>query len=139
MSTPCPCYSGQSYEACCRPYHLGSAYPKTSLELMRSRYGAYVKKLVDYIIQTSHPTLIEAHEDPDEWKNEIQDFCDNTRFTGLDILDFEDIGQEGTVTFIAHLQQEGQDVSFKEKSHFVKEDDHWYYLNGEQKSLHEIS
>lgn len=135
MSSLCPCASGQPYDICCYPYHSGREFPKTSLELMRSRYSGYAKRLPGYIIQTTHKKNPEYKQDQLQWIIDIETFCDETKFTGLDILEFSDLGQEGSVTFVAHLLQGGQDCSFKEQSDFVKEDDRWYYLGGRCEQL----
>ena len=37
----CPCGSGRSYAACCRPAHDGSVPPPTPEALMRARYSAF--------------------------------------------------------------------------------------------------
>ena len=48
----CPCGSGRPYEDCCGPYIAGKAKPATAEALMRSRYTAYAKKEIDYIVQS---------------------------------------------------------------------------------------
>ncbi|MCT7423521.1 YchJ family metal-binding protein, partial [Escherichia coli] len=53
MSTPCPCGSGQPYEACCGRWHTGEPAP-TAEALMRSRYSAYVQERAPYLLQTWH-------------------------------------------------------------------------------------
>src|ERR1035437_9077691 len=55
----CPCDSGQSYAACCGPWHSGlavGAHAPTPQALMRSRYSAYVLGLIDYLLATWHPS-----------------------------------------------------------------------------------
>ncbi|GLC61283.1 hypothetical protein PLESTB_001739400 [Pleodorina starrii] len=52
---PCPCGSGQLYEACCLPYHTGPSLPPTPEALLRSRYSAYVAKEPAFIADTTHP------------------------------------------------------------------------------------
>lgn len=52
--TTCPCGSGELYKDCCKRYHDGEA-PETAEALMRSRYTAYSKGLVDYVVDTTHP------------------------------------------------------------------------------------
>lgn len=50
----CPCGSGATYKECCRRYHDGEL-PPTAEALMRSRYSAYSKGLVQYVVDTTHP------------------------------------------------------------------------------------
>ena len=51
---PCPCGSGRAYPACCGRWHAGEPAPDAEA-LMRSRYGAYVLRLRDYLLATWHP------------------------------------------------------------------------------------
>lgn len=117
----CPCLSGNHYDQCCGPYHAGAPAP-TPLALMRSRYSGYALKKIDYIIETTHPTLRKTSKN----REEIAKFSDETSFDGLDILEAEG----DYVTFRAHLSRGGQDVSFTEKSHFEKVDGKWKYQSG---------
>ena len=62
------------------------------------------------------------------WKNKILEFIQNTEFKNLEIIDFHDGDVKASVTFIAYLEQGGQELSLKEKSHFEKVDGQWLYL-----------
>jgi SEC-C motif-containing protein len=98
---------------------------------MRSRYAAYAKGLVDYIIDTTDPEGPRWREEREAWRSEIEVFCVHTRFDGLAILDAPPpAGDHGTVTFRATLSRNGQDVSFAEKSTFRRFDRRWYYVDG---------
>lgn len=119
----CPCHSGKKYKECCLKYHQG-AFPETPLLLMRSRYSAYAKKLTVYIIET---TFLLALRDRKKWKIQIENFSSNHSFEGLEILSVEEGEQEGFVTFKAILKAGDKDVSFVEKSRFVKENGTWKY------------
>lgn len=130
MTKQCPCYSGKLYEECCKPFHEGKTLPETPLQLMRSRYAAYAKQNSAYIIDTTHPQNPNFVENKVEWTQSILLFCKQTQFTGLKIVDWTHQGNEGYVTFIAHLIQQGHDVSFEEKSHFKKVKNRWLYLEG---------
>ena len=114
----CLCHSGKTYEDCCKPYHDG-ALLETPLLLMRSRYCAYALGLSNYIIDTTHPSQ-------NVNKAEVDSFCQNTRFEGLNILESTDT----TVTFKAILSQMGRNISFIEKSQFTKENGKWFYVSG---------
>ena len=50
----CPCCSGKTYQDCCGRHHQGEL-PETALQLMRSRYSAYVKRLESYLLSSWHP------------------------------------------------------------------------------------
>ncbi len=117
----CSCHSGKLYEECCKPYHEGKAAP-TPVALMRSRYAAYALCNIDYIIQTSHPDLRKKMGS----RQELIQFSKQTSFDNLTILEAEG----DTVTFKAHLSQNGKDISFIERSLFKKVKDRWYYAEG---------
>lgn len=78
---------------------------------MRSRYCAYALGLVDYVMQTQ--TYPSNRED-------IEAFCKNTQFNGLEIISFIDGEKKAFVTFKAILSQQSHDASFTEKSLFHK-------------------
>lgn len=39
-SAPCPCFSGNPYGDCCKPFHDGKKSPQP-VQVMRARYAAY--------------------------------------------------------------------------------------------------
>lgn len=51
----CPCKSRLSYSECCLPFHTGKAHPTTAEQLMRARYSAYFFRLIDFLVDTTHP------------------------------------------------------------------------------------
>ena len=114
----CPCHSGKPYEECCKPLHDGKP-AENALLLMRSRYAAYALGLADYIIRTG--------ANPQN-RDEILRFSRETVFQDLAIHEWTDGEKEATVTFTAHLRQGGKDVSFTEKSLFIKKGDVWIYF-----------
>ena len=121
----CPCHSKNLYAECCQSYHEGMV-AENALKLMRSRYSAYALSLADYIMQTTYHIPSSK-----EWREDILKFSQNTNFKDLTILEFIDGEKEATVTFRAKLFQNGKDVSFTEKSLFIKENDHWLYEKAE--------
>lgn len=129
-SSLCPCGSGQKYKRCCKQYH-DHAFQATPLALMRSRYSAYVAENADYIIETTHAKNPNFKANKEVWKAEIEAFCKATTFHKLEILKSEVIGFEGFVTFRAIMSQNDKDISFTERSRFVKEDTLWLYRSGE--------
>lgn len=131
----CPCGSGKNYSACCKLYHQGKA-ALTALDLMRSRYAAYVLNLPDYIIATTHPASPQYSENQFSWKRGISQFSKNSQFQQLEILDHKEKGNLATVTFTAHLSQDGQDATFTERSYFEKKGERWLYLGGQLQEGH---
>lgn len=126
----CPCCSGKTYDLCCRVFHQGTL-PSNALELMRSRYSAYALDLPDYIVDTTHPGSPQYVEDRADWKRKISAFSRNSKFTKLEVLDFKEKGTVATVTFIAHITQKKQDLTFTEKSFFEKLRGKWFYRSGQ--------
>ena len=127
----CPCGSLIKYKKCCKPFHENIKTPITALELMKSRYCAYSLEKSEYIILTTHQNNSEFNTDTKAWNNDILDFSRNTKFEKLEILEFIDGQTESFVTFKANITQNKQDVSFIEKSRFVKENGKWQYIDGQ--------
>ncbi|MGD8230861.1 YchJ family protein [Vibrio sp. TRT 1302] len=122
----CPCGSSQDYSVCCEPIHDNHSLAKTPEQLMRSRYSAHVKGLVDYVVNTYHPSC-NAPQQRDEIAESI-----NSDWCGLDVVGTES-GQddnEGFVTFKAFFNQDGQQYCLEERSRFVREDGLWFYIDG---------
>lgn len=128
-NSACPCGSKLKFKKCCKIYHNGTL-PKTALELMKSRYSAYVVGDSKYIMKTTHQENQDFTKDTNAWSSSIKDFSKNTNFKGLEVLDFIDGQEEAYVTFKAFLEQNTQDASFIEKSKFYKVDGMWLYHSG---------
>lgn len=127
----CPCHSQETYEICCGPYHAGLV-PKTPVALMRSRYSAYAMGNIDYILKTTHPDHPDTQIPTLKRRQQIKNFCDHTTFVDLVILSEEEGEPSAFVTFHASLKQGDQDISFRERSEFIKKEGHWLYLRGDQ-------
>jgi SEC-C motif-containing protein len=92
----------------------------TATELMRSRYDAYVRLDVPYLLETWHPSTRPARLvlDPSiEWLR--LEILGATRGGFLDT--------EGTVEFTAYYRGGEQ----HEVSRFVKQDHRWFYVDGD--------
>jgi SEC-C motif-containing protein len=97
---------------------------------MRSRYSAYALGKVRYIIDTTHKNNPLFKKKEKQIVEELERFALETQYTGLEILEFIDGTDEAFVTFFAHLQQGDRDLSFKEKSRFLKVNQKWLYESG---------
>lgn len=120
----CPCLSGEQYDECCARFHRGEADAPTAEQLMRSRYSAFVVLEPNYLLRTWHastrPDSMELHPDM-QWRR-------------LDIVSTTDGGPldtSGTVEFAAHYRLDGERGVQRELSRFVREDKHWYYVDGD--------
>jgi SEC-C motif domain protein len=126
----CACHSKAPYHKCCQRYHDG-VEPENALVLMRSRYCAYAKHIFDYIISTTHPDNPDYNVDHNTWRYELQRYVADTRFDSLKIREFLDGEATAFVSFTVSLRQNNQDISFTERSEFVKDSGRWFYKSGE--------
>ena len=123
----CPCLSEKKYADCCQPLHKGKKTASTAEELMRSRYSAFVKKEIDYIVETHHPDTRSSVD-----KEEISKWSKNSEWKGLEILGTREGGEsdnEGLVDFVASYEVDGDAVQHKERSLFKKHEGKWYFFN----------
>lgn len=98
---------------------------------MRSRFAAYAVGDVDYIIATTDPEGPQYRDDREAWAADIRRFSTTTRFEGLELRAVGPVADDrGEVTFFAKLSREGQDVSFAERSFFVRRAGRWLYTSG---------
>ncbi len=90
---------------------------------MRSRYSAFVLDLRDYLLNTWHPSTRPALIDPPE---------PGLKWLGLQVkaAQMQD-ADHGTVEFVARSKLGGRAHRFHETSRFVKENDHWLYIDGD--------
>jgi len=126
--TPCPCGNPAGYARCCEPLHDG-AVAATAEQLMRARYSAYVLMREDFLLASWHAdtrpaTLRLAAQQP------------APTWLGLEIRrQRTDDEHRATVEFVARYRLGGGRAQRQhETSRFVREHDHWYYLDGELKS-----
>ena len=125
--TNCPCgcntAKGQPLrlEACCGPYHAGQAAPDAE-SLMRSRYSAFVRGDVPYLLATWH-----AAKRPATRAREA-----GAKWLGLDIKQHRMTGADtAEVEFVARFRVGGKAVRQHERSRFVCEHGRWLYVDGD--------
>ena len=119
----CPCGSGQDYSDCCGVWHAGlhtGVHAPTPEALMRSRYSAYVRGLIDYLVATWHPSTAPGDLElpPVNW-------------LGLEVRHAEMAGDAGVVEFVARCKTGGRAERMIEISRFVREAGRWYYIDGD--------
>ena len=94
---------------------------------MRSRYSAFCVGDTQYLNTTHHPSqrIIEDLA--------LASSIANTQWHGLRIIEAtqREDSNEGFVEFIASYSEGNQPGALHEKSRFVKEDNHWLYIDGE--------
>ena len=123
----CPCGrtgpQGQlAYEACCGLAHAGERPAPDAETLMRSRYSAFVRGDVPYLLTTWH-----ASHRPATLELEA-----GAKWLGLEIRRHRMTGEHSAeVEFVARFRVGGRAVRQHENSRFVREDGRWYYLDGD--------
>lgn len=125
----CPCGSGKAEASCCGP-HLAGARAPTALALMRSRYTAYVRGAIDYLVQTHDPSTRASID-----VKAVTKWSKQTLWLGLEIVATArggKVDRDGIVEFIARGSTAGRAFAQREKSWFRRGDDgRWYYVDGD--------
>lgn len=126
MSEQCLCGSGATYGQCCEPYHLAIKSAENAEILMRSRYCAYVKHNIPYIVATTVPAQ-QALLDQAAMLKWSQD----TQWAKLEVLAFHPKVSKihAQVEFKAYFQDGLQPASHHELSTFTYIDEKWYFLD----------
>jgi len=130
----CPCHSGKSYRECCQLVHRDPRAARAPEAMMRSRYSGFALGLVDHLVATIHPTHRDAAVGAIALRASIAESARNHKYTGLTVLEASEEGDRATVTFHARVFARGKDVSFDERSTFLREDGVWLYAVGEELS-----
>jgi SEC-C motif domain protein len=113
--------------ACCANFHDGVPAP-TALALMRSRYTAFVRGAIDYLIET-HDISTRSSVNRDS----LAQWSRDTTWKGLEIVATERGGEDdddGIVEFIARGVTAGKPFAQRERSRFRRVDGLWYYVDG---------
>ena len=121
----CDCGAPRRYEDCCGRFHSGPLHLQApdAETLMRSRYSAYVRDLIDYLRATWHPSTRPSTIEPNP---------PSLRWLGLNVKKHEvQAADHATVEFVARSKLGGRAHRLQEKSRFVREDGRWYYVDGD--------
>lgn len=124
----CPCGMNKIYSDCCEPIIKGTKKAETAEQLMRSRYTAYNKSEIDYLIKSTHISQkhLYSYSDLKEW-------ADKTQWQRLEILSTKSglkNSLTGEVEFKAYYLEDGIQKTHHELSFFKKENDLWYFVSG---------
>lgn len=123
----CNCGDSRPYEACCGRYLEGTDRPQLAEQLMRSRFTAYARGNLDYVVAS------ELNADPEA----VSNWMKQTRFLRLRVLSAQGgpDDDEGSVTFEADLETAGRAHTHRETSRFRKIDGNWIFIQGKQNPL----
>jgi SEC-C motif-containing protein len=116
----CPCGSSIDEAACCGRYIAGDPAP-TALALMRSRYTAFVRGAIDYLIETHDPATRRSVD-----RAAITAWSRETTWRGLEIVATEG---DNVVEFIARGVTRGRPFAQRERSRFRRVDGAWRYVD----------
>lgn len=125
----CPCGSNKPLNDCCGAV-ISNHAAKTALALMKSRYTAYSISEAQYLYDTTHATHRAEYkiESIEQWSKE-------NAWTKLEIISTEHgsvSDTRGVVEFKAYFTDaKGKSQVHHERSRFQKEDEKWYYLDGQ--------
>lgn len=124
MDVPCPCGNARHYRDCCGVFLESDPRPETAEQLMRSRYTAYALQNKSYLLETWHPSTRPAALHLDDTAP--------VKWLGL-LIKRKERGEkndaDGVVEFVARYKIHGKAERLHETSRFVRENDHWYYLD----------
>ena len=132
MLNHCHCGSPLAFADCCALILSGQQSALTAEQLMRSRYSAFCEHDIDYLIATHHPSkrLIDDRE-------QLASNMQGCQWLSLKIISTSKgtpADHDGKVEFIAHYAQQSDQPqlgSLHERSHFIKEQGQWFYLDGD--------
>ena len=125
--TVCPCgrlsVKGKvlAFDDCCGPYHAGQNAPDAE-RLMRSRYSAFVRGNVPYLLATWHHSQRPATLALDTAAQWLGLAIKQHRINGADRAEVE---------FVARFRVGGKAVRQHERSRFVREERRWFYVDGD--------
>lgn len=108
--------------------YLDGVPAPTALALMRSRYTAFVRGAIDYLIDTHDASTRDGVD-----RASITKWSRDTKWEGLEIVATERGGEdddEGIVEFIARGTTRGTPFAQRERSRFRRVDGSWYYIDG---------
>ena len=120
----CACGSGQAAGRCCEPFISGRALPPTADALMRSRYSAYVARVVPYVLETWQPST----------RPRALALDPSVKWLGLNVkrheVDKSD-PDRAIVEFVARSRVAGRGHRLHEVSRFVRAGGRWFYVDAE--------
>lgn len=121
----CPCGQGQ-YATCCQPLHQHQKKAKTAEQLMRSRYSAFAKQQIDYLVKTT--ALLQQ---PQLNITAISDWSNSNHWQKLEVVQHQaKINKyHASVEFKAYYHDGKNNQCHHEKSFFVQLQDTWYFLD----------
>lgn len=102
---------------------MGTGLPAPDAEsLMRSRYTAFVRHDEAHLLATWHASQRPGNLELDE----------GVKWLGLEVKRHTPIDDtHAEVEFVARSRVQGRGQRLHERSRFVREDGHWFYVDGD--------
>ncbi|MFW1800389.1 YchJ family protein [Acinetobacter nematophilus] len=124
-SQSCPCGSVQ-YSQCCQPLHSGQKKALTAEQLMRSRYSAFAKQEITYIVATTALGQQQALD-----VQAIAEWSKSNQWLKLDVIQANEKldKNHAQVEFKAYFHDGQQAQVHHEISHFAYHAGQWYFLD----------
>lgn len=123
----CPCGTTKTYLNCCGLFISGKQVPMTPEELMRSRYTAYTKAKIHYIVDTMKEPASSGFNISEafRWAKEVT-------WKKLEVISSQTTEDKGLVEFKAYYTFKNKPTIMHELSEFSLIDGRWFYVNGKQ-------
>jgi SEC-C motif-containing protein len=110
------------FAGCCGRFLAGEAHAPTPEALMRSRYTAFARRDIDYLVATHD------HPQPERLRQELRSNIGQQHWLKLSVEQVEDgAADTGYVTFCATFVEAGRMGKFRERSEFHRRSGRWYY------------
>ncbi len=118
---PCPCGTGQLFEACCEPVLAGQRIPATAEQLMRARFTAHVAHDFKFLHESYRPTAGTPFV-PEEGTPSVT-------WTKLEVHAHEvtENPDKAFVDFSAYGTEDGVEKVLHEKAEFQRINGRWLY------------
>ena len=121
----CPCGTGIIYKGCCGRIHNNIYLANNALELMRSRYVAFVYQNGDFL-ELSHHASTKSNFS----KRKTMKWAKSVNWLKLEIISFSELTEvNATVLFKAFYIEKGKLEFFYEHSTFSKDLGYWTYVD----------
>jgi SEC-C motif-containing protein len=127
---PCPCGGmepGLAYPDCCGRFIDGHEAAPDAERLMRSRYTAYALGLEAYLLASWHSSTR-----PASLGLAAPGQAHGMRWLGLTVESHSRLDDaRAEVVFTARYREAGRGHRLRERSRFIREDGHWFYVDGD--------
>ena len=99
-------------------------WPDSPRKLLEARYQAFVKGDVDFILESTHPSVRSRHD-----RQAIAEWSRKAKWLDLNIE--EETGEEdrGWIRFTVQYEEGGQLIDHRERAEFRKEDGRWLFYD----------